>query len=233
MKRTGIVFLVVGLIVGAIGVVGVIAMIAKEVPNATRAPLTTPVNQVYSLDKATYDLYEQRNTAVAALSPTDVTVTAPDGSDVPTSYATYSGTVTRSGMRFTSVVKFSAPVKGLYRIRVTSETPRSVVLDQDLEYLGLRVAAFFLVGLFGGALVIVAVVVLIVRSVKNRNQAQNAAYYPYAGTQAPWVPNGPVASTRQVYAAEPAPANPPPGWYDDPAAPGTGRTRYWDGNAWR
>ncbi|MGC8461960.1 MAG: DUF2510 domain-containing protein [Candidatus Dormibacteria bacterium] len=27
-------------------------------------------------------------------------------------------------------------------------------------------------------------------------------------------------------------AQSPPGWYADPAAPGSGRLRYWDGNQW-
>ena len=173
------------------------------------APNTVRVH----LGKATYMVYEDTGRSSigspfsspgpVTIAPGDVTVSAADSTNVEVfDRGTVRETLSSRGDRFVGAARFTTPASGEYTISVRSPTPMPVLIARPLSDTVGSVLGWFALAGFGGIVVVLGVVLLIVGSVR-RGRARNAL----------------------VYAAPPA-----PGWHPDPW--GTGRWRYWDGYRW-
>jgi hypothetical protein len=173
------------------------------------APSTVRVH----LRKATYMVYEDTGRSSigspfsspgnVTIGPGDVTVSAADNTNVEVyDRGTVRETLSSRGDRFVGAARFTTPTSGDYTISVRSPAPKAFLIARPLsDTIGSVVGWFALAG-FGGVVLLVGVVLLIVGSVR-RGRARNAL----------------------VHVAPPA-----PGWHPDPW--GTGRWRYWDGYRW-
>jgi len=187
---------------------------------------TTPVDVSMELDEGTWTVFEKTGsqsrtgdpvtdpTGGPWLGPESVEITAADGTRLEVE--TESGqTLTRNRTVFTGAARFDVPVKGTYRVKVSSPAADEnvdVVIAPALgtgfrDVLGWLAVAGLSIPVF-----ILGVVLLIVGAVRRRRRAPAYASAPPRPTELG------------------APAGPPSGWYPAPDAPG--RLRYWDGAAW-
>ena len=168
------------------------------------------------LDEGRWVIFERTSTSSSGgfrldgtspdISPSDVTVTGPDGDEIETSFDRSHETVTRGSAEFTGVVVFDVEEPGTYEIEVDGDGQQVLVapsLGQTFRSLG----APFVLAMLGGLLFFVGLVMLIVGMVRRSSAKKRSS------SAAP-------ATTAPAVAA---------GWYADPG--GNGR-RYWDGTAW-
>lgn len=217
LVRWGVALVVLGLLGGVVGGIALVAQVGGDLVRVFSAdPRRTPVELELDLDPGTYIVFEltqaggsswnmpaSRGTVTVTVD--DVTVTAPDGSDVPVSPPRFDESLTRGSGDYTGAATFEVDDEGLYRVQVT--TPETTILvspSLGSMFTG-SVAWIALLGL-GGIVFFVGVVLLVVGLVQRRS----------------------------TIAASPRPAAPtvtaPAGWYPDPH--GLATLRWWDGQTW-
>jgi hypothetical protein len=170
----------------------------------------------------------QRDSPLIRIVPGYMTLTAPDGSNVPVSLTSDNETLTRNHDVYQGTLVFDAPVNGDYLMRFNNPSPSTVIVSRSILDRLRGVWPWFGVGALGGLLFIAGLVMLIVGATR-RGRAKRAMYAGYAGWGAPqWGPPpqpqwGPPA--QQQWAPPPPPPppeNPPPGsppqWGPPPSA---------------
>jgi flagellar basal body-associated protein FliL len=228
---TGLVLLVVGIVVAVVGIVALVSS-ASNLVTEFGDTYDTPNTITRSLTAGTtYLVYEQTTGTTSrpgptSVTPSDVTVTGPDGASVPvrapgTQFSqSFDG---GPGEHYVGVAQFDPPTTGTYDIAVATEgatvtvAPSFTAIGKALSWIALIVLG----ALLGLAGLITLIVGLVRRSSSRKPQVAYAA--PPAGAAYSPPPVAPVAQAAP-------PLAPPAGWYPDPGRPGG--QRYWDGSAW-
>lgn len=224
-----IVVLVAGFVIAVVGGIGAAVTFVR---NTIDTPvITLPANLQRDLVAGTYDVYQWTGSSRGSfglnvqesgppgLGPSDITVTAPDGSDIPVGFPGDSlPTVTRGSHIFTPAARFHAPVTGTYliRIRASGGLPE-VVIGRSFGD-ALRTSAGWLVAVGIGVATGLTGLVLLLVGIIRRDRARPRAPLPAYGT------------TPGSSYVGPGPFIPPAGWYSDPG--GSGGYRWWDGSRW-
>lgn len=212
----GVALVILGLLGGVAGGVALAAQVGGDLVRAFSAdPQVTPVQLDLDLDEGTYIVYEYTGSARSSgpittesfrgltVAVGDVTVTAPDGSDVPLSVPRFDETLTRGSSTYTGAVRFETEDDGVYRISVTTPDTRILVAPSLTSMFTGSIVWIALLCL-SGIVFAVGVVLLVVGLVRR----------------APT----PVTTVQSPAVATPA------GWYADPH--GLAALRWWDGHAW-
>ena len=179
----------------------------------------TPTEFVVTLAKGEHGVYEHCGFVLKAgprlvipadtgtvLEPDLVTVTAPDGSLVPTlSRGWTPDTFLRGTQRYTATVRFAATAPGVYRVRVDGPTTEVAIERTDRG----SWAGATRVVIFGLALVTLLLIGLFMAAVRFRRRRG-------------WLLTPFGANQLRVPA--------PPAWHVDPYDARI--LRYWDGRAW-
>lgn len=213
----GAVLVVLGLLVGVVGGVVLVAQIGGDLVRVFSADAeATPLDQELELSEGTYIVYELTGSRTGPVTTpasryvtvgtADVTVTAPDGSEVPVSVPRFGETLTRGSSTYTGAVTFEAEDEGVYRISVTTPETQVLVAPSLGSIFTQSVAWIALLGL-GVIVFFVGVVLVVVGLVRTGGQRPAPTHQPAAGAVA-------------------APA----GWYADPQ--GMAAWRWWDGQSW-
>ncbi len=197
--------LVVGLVVLAIGalvaVPSLVVIVSRTVRVLSAAAVSTPGTTQRHLTPGTWLVFQRTGTKTGVgglsitrldrpgLQPVDVTVTGPEG-PVPVQYARVSERLTEGTRVYTSQLEFDVATAGTYTVRVVTAGPSEIVVTRSLSDTYQGAAAYLLGSLFGGLLVVLGVVLVIVGSVRRNRVGL---------TPAGWAPMG---------------------WYPDPYQPG-------------
>jgi Protein of unknown function (DUF2510) len=221
----GIAAVIIAAALFAVGITHVVREVVRTV-NAPAVVLPTDIQR--DLDAADYDVYQRTGTrsgngftftedGPVTLTPSDVVVTAPDGSRVPVRLSSGNETLTRGSQIFTSAARFTVSSPGSYDIRIRrpglgdgiqAADGDQAIVAKSFGSVARSAVRWVVVIILGGMLGLGAIVLFIIAFVRGRRQ----------GT--------PVAAP--AYAA--APVAPPAGWYPDPS--GQSAHRWWDGNRW-
>lgn len=244
----GILLLVASVVVGVAGVIGIAVAGVNSVSDLLDSPkMTVPGSSSFTLEPGTWVIYEPTGTSrvgspttrgLTSLRPSDVTVTGPNGNDVPTGIPGGTQTVTVGSTIYTAAVSFPVDTTGSYRIRIDDVDSGTVLVGKSVfdqfKTIGLWLFAF----LFSGLLFLIGLIVLIVgivrRSSYNRDQRRRG---PPGMAPPGMAPPGmaPPGMAPPGYAppgygppgygppGTPAPPQPQPGWgppsYPPPQAP--------------
>lgn len=213
--RTAVVVALIGLLAAVPGIVGVVHTFGDVLSSpAYQVPATLRLD----LGSGDYTIYQRSGTrdsygpltvtrgADVELTPADVQITAPDGSDVPVAPRAANETITTGTTEYVSALRFRADRAGRYTIRIESPAPTAVKVQRPLvAQLRRSLPWLGLVGL-GGLLVVTGTVLFVVGALRRNADRRRAA----------------VVAT--------APPLPPAAWYPDPD--GRHRWRWWDGHTW-
>lgn len=223
MKRFGIGVLLAGLLLGIAGVIALVIAIVVIVKQTSGPTMDTPVDRAMSFEHGRYDIYvldpdaRQIRTgpsssrvvpgpAASNLSPSDVRITAPDGSEVPVDRVSSLDTVVKGPRIYVAALTFDAAAKGTYQVQIAPERETTVMVARASVTNWVFFAAIGAI-LLGGALFMVGLVILVIRAVGNR-------------------------SVRLPVAVPAAAMMAPPGWYPNPDDPSGSGPRWWDGQRW-
>lgn len=214
----GIALVILGLFGGVVGGVAFAARVGGDLVRAFSAdPQVTPVQLDLDLNEGTYLVYEYTGSARSpgpittesfrglTVAVADVTVTAPDGSDVPLSVPRFDETLTRGSSTYSGAVRFETEDEGVYRISVTTPDTRILVAPSLTSMFTGSVVWIALLCLSG--IVFFVGVVLLVVGLVGKGQSPAVGLSSAAAT---------VAT--------------PAGWYADPQ--GLAALRWWDGQSW-
>lgn len=225
--RASIIAAILAIVAGIGGAVFGVVHIVRDVVHTVTAPsVTLPAHVEKHLDAGDYDIYQRTGTrqgnngfnltenGPVTLTPADVSVSGLDGSRLGVGLPTANETLTRGDAIYTAAVRFSVLQAGTYDIDVQRPFGRpgdeSVIITKSFGNIARSAVPWVFLIIGSGLLALVSVVVLIVMLVRSRRQRAPAVGAPaYAG------------------AAQPAP---PPGWYPDPG--GQAAHRWWDGTRW-
>ncbi len=248
MRKTfPIVLILLGIVMFGVGLAQAIGGFTSSIGSIASttmisAPFTAPSSTSVDLAPGTYTVYENigfggSNPGNVTVDPDSITVTAPDGADLPTtclSCGSSSSTLTLGSTTYIAVVSFAAPEQGQYTVESTDDGGANLVVGPSFaEAIGGIVnevgGAVGWVGLavFGGFLTVVGIIWLIVAAVTGSGSkpapVPGIPYYDAAAGQVPVVPGG----GTQMPTAGPTPVG---SWYPDPEDPT--QLRWWDGRQW-
>jgi hypothetical protein len=221
-KRTAVITILVGLVLGAIAGTGVSVMLFHRifvttytVPGSIRVHLHEGTWNVYELSGGTdsYGPVSVTHSNGLAIEPSMVTVEGPAGS--VRVHAPDDNSISRGGDRFGAAAEFDAPTDGDYRITIDAPARTRVMIAPSFLDILLDTLPWLIVGGLAFLVTLVGFVLLIV-GVTRRQRAKKAAWLAAGG------PNAPALTA--------APTLPPPGWHPDPY--GQHRYRWWDGHRW-
>jgi hypothetical protein len=205
----GTILIVASVIIGVTSVVVVGTSMGRPLYETMTNPArATPVDEKLTLRAGRYAVFgltEPTTDAgdTAEITAKDVKVTGPDGKAVVTSnFGSLSEDLTRSEGVYTGAVRFTTPVDGEYRVRVSTKNAQ-VVIAPALGSGFSAVLGWLIAGFLSGLTFLLGVVLLIVGAVRRRRSKRQPA---------------------------PDPAAPAKGWY--PAPDVEGKQRYWDGQTW-
>jgi hypothetical protein len=211
--RIALALLVIGVMVA---VPAAVTVALRAVRTLSTSSISTPGALRRHLAPGTWFVFQRTGTTsggggftvtrndAPTLTPSEVTVTAPDGSELEVRFVTVNETITKGSRIYTAVVQFKAASSGSYTVRV--QTPGSeVIIARSLGETFRGILGLVAVGSVGGVLIAAGVILLIVGYVR-RNRADHLRL-----------------SHRS---ASPTPA----GWYLDPSQ--SGRLRWWEGTRW-
>ena len=232
--------LAVSLIIGAVGlIVAIVSAVLITIPLV--GTFTSTVYEVpgvlhLHLHDARYNVYQRsgtstgfggvdRDSSVLRIPPSEVSVTAPDGTIVPVSYVSSSERVTRGSAVYSSSLEFDPPMNGEYEIRFTNFVATRVIIVRSIADAVRSVGIWIATGALGGLIFVLGLVMLIVGATR-RGRQKRAAYLgwagygggPYGSPSAQW---GTPGVTRP-YAPQYPPAGTPPGSYAPPQYPQAG-----------
>jgi hypothetical protein len=237
----GIVLIVVGIGVGIVLVVGGARSLFDGVSSLQRVPLSGGTieldeagRQSVYLERPSFGTDSGFSSGTSSFAPPiTVTVRGPGESEVDVFSRSGSETYTWDGREGVLVASFVADEPGTYRVQA--------VLADDMEfYEGLAIGealdfggvAGILGGVFGGGLIILVGVIVIIVSAVRRSRAKRSQQPPYGGygygppgAPAAWGNPGwappPVPSPGAAGPAWTPPASPPPtgGTWTPPASP--------------
>lgn len=206
--------------------------------------VTTPATVERHLGSGTWIVFERTGTRRGSidftfrendgpnLSPRQVTVTGPDGSQVPVGLADGNETITKGSRIFTSALDFKVVRPGLYTIAVDTPGTEEILISRSVLGTFRSLAVAFAFGGIGGLLFLTGIVLLVVGSIRRSKAARppvaTSGWYPGPTWQGPpW--QGPAGQGPAWQGSAPqGPA--PPGWYPDGQVPGS--RRWWDGTRW-
>jgi hypothetical protein len=217
--------LALSLLIGSVGIViGIVAVVAIIIPFADvfrSDAYPAPGVRHLHLDHERYTVYQSTGVGTFGglpLTPSSLTVTAPDRSTVPVVYSRRNVTLNRNGGAYRSVLEFEPPASGDYTLEFTNRLPTTVVVARSIEDVVRSVLVWFGVGAVGGALLLAGIVMLIV-GVTRRGRAKRAAYAAWGPPGGAWYQANPPQQWAPPGSA--APAYPPPG-YPQPGYPPSG-----------
>jgi hypothetical protein len=224
--------LVTSLVIMGIGIViAVASVIAIAIPLVgafTSPSYIVPGDLHLHLHHTRYTVYQRTGTKSAfgsvksdpssvRLDPSELLVTASDGSRVPVSSDDNIETLTRGSSVYSGSLQFDAPAGGDYFLSFANTSSTTVVVARSLTDALHGALTWFAVGALGGALLIGGGVMLIVGATR-RGRAKRA---PYGGWGPPpqwgypppqWGPGPPPP-----LGAAPPPGAPPGPWVPPPS----------------
>jgi hypothetical protein len=223
LRWSGILLLLAALVVGLTAVTAIVRGASGSAFDLFGNPsYPTPVDERLTLRRGVYVIFQQTGTSGSPqptgpqfpvpagpgrLGREQVTVTAPDGTQLPILARAGGQTITRNASTFAGGLGFDTPAAGSYRIRIGGSGER-VVIARDVLSTARSLAGPFIAAVASAPVFLLGLVLLIVGLTRPRL--------------------GRAAQRRAV--VFPAAAGlPPPGWYPDPQ---TGRMRWWDGGRW-
>lgn len=197
-----IVVLVAGFVAAVVGGIGAAVSVVRDIGTINALPAVVHRH----FNPGAYDVYQA---APTTLTVTDVSVTGPDGSDVPALPAPFQ--TVEFGDKYVAVAAFIVNSSGEYTVVMRNPGRQGgdvLIARADGNLLHAPVAWLTVLGA-GGTAAIIGLVMLIVGI--NRRER--------------------VARLSRVAAAAPTgPILVPPGWYPDPG--GIAHYRWWDGAKW-
>jgi hypothetical protein len=225
-----IIVIVLGTIVGVGGLVEGIISAVHDVRGIATG--TTPDTVTRHLDTGTWEIYGGEG--IGGITPSDVTVTAADGTHIPTRPLGNNSTQTRTtgGISYDGEVEFSISRAGDYTVHVGGDPGTPYLLSKSLGDVVKHAAVWFVIMGLGILIGIAGVVLLIVGIVRRRRrrypQFPGGGYQvaSFGGSGMPPSPGQPVGQP----VVPPVANQPPAGWYPDPSIAGS--SRWWDGTRW-
>ncbi|MCA0331424.1 MAG: hypothetical protein LCI03_16170 [Actinobacteria bacterium] len=157
---TGVVLLVLGILATFLGI-AVFGGTAKEIAGTTvSAPKPAPAEFKEQLKASTtYAVYEQTDGA-ATVKPTDVTVTASDGTKLTVNPPASSVVANGEGGKYTEVATFTIGTSGEFTIKVaTADTTVAVAPSLSVESQGFAWGAAAIVGVLLGLVGLILIIV--------------------------------------------------------------------------
>ncbi len=234
--------LAVSLVIGAVGLVAaIVSAVLITIPlvgTFTSTVYDVPGDFHVHLHDARYTVYQRsgtssafggidRDSSVLRIPPSQVSVTAPDGTIVPISYVSSSERITRGTAVYSSSLEFDAPMNGEYDIRFTNLVPTRVIIVRSIADAVRSVGIWFASGALGGLIFVLGLVMLIVGATR-RGRQKRAAYMgwagygggPYGSPGAQWGTPGVTQPYPPQYPpAAPPSASYPPGQYPQAGYP--------------
>jgi hypothetical protein len=209
--------LVVALVLFAAGL-GVLGYGLSSGANRFADPLTAPYQSgdfTQHLDTGRYLVYAP-DAAAASETPTDLTVTAPDDSNVAITGFTGTESQTRGGNDYSAYAQFHTTIAGTYRFTLAPNGPTRVIVARTLlDSVKALVGPAIEVGA-GGIAAIIGLVVLLRTFTRRRWQRRIA---PPQWNQ-PWDPAAQGMGPFPGQPWMPQPQAPGQTWMPQPQAPG-------------
>ncbi len=151
---------------GAVCVVAAAFLLVHSIGSAVEVsffsePCATPCSVNLDLGEGTYLVFEQVGVSkqvgavtasrweAASISPSDVVVTAPDGSVLSTSRPGVTQTIDRNGTTYGGVASFEVPAAGAYEVSVEAPDRTSVVIAPSLGQTFVKALPGLGIGLLG------------------------------------------------------------------------------------
>jgi hypothetical protein len=124
-----VMLLSLGIVMGAVGGAVFTVRSFNTLLNVVDDARLTPTTFTLPCETGTYEVFEQGTAyGTPSLTPSEVTVTGPDGERVPTSIPSTGESRVVLGRSFFSAVSFDTPVGGTYRVRVAPDDGEALVV---------------------------------------------------------------------------------------------------------